>query len=129
MRGKFLFLAMLFILAACGSEPTNLIGEKTTMEVPEVVDMGEVAKGEMIEAEITIKNTGNVPLIIADIKGSCSCTVTEKPKDPIAPGESTSTIAKIDTKDFSGTIRKTVSITGNTKPSGHVVTIKAKVIN
>ncbi|SFT49494.1 Protein of unknown function [Lishizhenia tianjinensis] len=130
MKGKFLFLAMLFILASCGSENTSMIGEKTTMEVQEVVDMGDVARGEVIEAEISIKNTGDVPLIIADVKESCSCTVTDKPSDPIAPGESTSTVAKIDTKNFSpGTFTKTVTISGNTKPSGHTVLIKANVIN
>lgn len=63
MKGKFLFLAILFILTSCGSETTSIIGEKTTMEVQEVIDMGEVARGEVIEAEISIKNTGDVPLI------------------------------------------------------------------
>ncbi|MDX1446773.1 DUF1573 domain-containing protein [Lishizhenia sp.] len=129
MKGKFLFLAMLFIFASCGSESGSIIGEKTTMEVQEEIDMGDVARGEVIEAEISIKNTGDVPLIIADVKGSCSCTVTDKPSDPIAPGESTSTIAKIDTKNFTGNITKTVTISGNTKPSGHTVLIKAHVIN
>lgn len=118
------------LFSACSSSPSAAeIGQYTTMEVDPTVDAGTVAKGEVVETTITLKNTGDYPLIIADVKEACSCTVSEYPEEPIAPGETGTIKASIDTdRTGKGVINKPVTITANTRPSTTTVTITAKVI-
>lgn len=125
-----LAFSTVFLLFSCGGEDEAIIGEFTTMEVDKEYDAGTVAKGQLVKTEIKIKNTGSYPLVIADVKGACSCTVSSFEQDPISPGETTIVKAEIDTDSTGkGIISKTVSITANTRPSTTTVTIKAKVID
>jgi hypothetical protein len=78
----------------------------------EVHDFGTVKQNDLTECYFTITNTGDQPLILADVKGSCQCTVPEWPKSDIKPGET----AKIKVKYNSsrvGPFTKTVEITSN----------------
>ena len=52
-----------------------------------VWDFGTIQQGDTPEFTFTFRNTGNEPMIIANAKGSCGCTVPQWPKEPIAPGE------------------------------------------
>lgn len=127
---KALFIAAaLFIVSSCGSDEVA-IGNKTTMEVNESFDAGKVIKGEKITAKFTVKNTGSYPLVIADVKVACSCTLASKPEEPIAPGESAVIEAVVDTeKTGSGALTKAVTIVSNTTPSTRDVKINATVVN
>ena len=99
------------------------------MEVLTLFDAGEVMKGEVITAKFSIKNTGDYPLVIADVVGSCSCTVAEKPEEPIAPGESGDVLAYVNTDKLSaGPLNKSVRIVANTENSVTEVIVKANVI-
>lgn len=55
---------------------------------PKVFDFGEVWEGSPAKGELTIRNAGDEPLTLKSTS-SCGCTVTSKPKSPLAPGEST----------------------------------------
>lgn len=117
------------LLASCGGGTEYSVGEKTTMEINEIFDAGDVVKGEMITAEFTIKNTGDYPLVIGEVKGSCSCTVAEYPENPLAPGETGIISAHVDTdKVEAGLLNKSVRIVANTDPSIKQVLIKANVM-
>lgn len=126
-----LALVSILLWSCGGNEKTEMeIGQYTTIEVREVIDAGTVAKGATVHAEVKIKNTGDFPLYIANIKPACSCTVSEYDKSPIAPGETTVINAEIDTDATgSGVINKPINITANTKPAVTTVTLKAKVID
>ncbi len=128
---KLIFIALAFIAVTSCKENTDVsVGNKTTLEVNKVYDAGDVIKGEMVEAKFTVKNTGDYPLVFGEVKGSCSCTVTEAPDEPIAPGESAVIAANVDTeKTGAGAITKSVTIMANTDPSNTLVTIKANVLN
>lgn len=128
---KLIFIGLaLFILTSCGGNSDVEIGQKTTIDIEKVFDAGEVIKGEVINAKFKIKNTGDYPLVIAEVKGSCSCTVTDYPEDPLMPGESSEIIANVNTdKTGTGTITKSVRIVSNTVPSINQVIIKATVRN
>lgn len=120
----------ILILFGCGEEKSSIIGQKTSLEIKKEYNEGNVAKGEKVRTKIEVKNTGNYPLIIADVTGQCSCTVTDKPSDPIAPGKTGVIKSVIDTENFvAGAITKTISITANTEPSVTRVVIKANIIN
>ena len=128
---KLIFLASsILVLASCGGSDTVEIGNKTSMSVDLVYDAGDVMRGEMIDATLKIKNTGSYPLVIGEVKGSCSCTVAEKPEAPIAPGEEGIIKAHVTTKAASpGMLAKTVNILANTEPSRTEVVIKANILN
>lgn len=78
----------------------------------EVYDYGEVAYGGDGHHTFTFKNTGNEPLVLGEVKGSCSCTVPEWPKTPIAPGETGELRVKYNTNK-PGAINKSVTINSN----------------
>ncbi len=89
-------------------------------------DFGTISKGDNGSTEFTFKNTGKEPLIIANAQGSCGCTVPQWPKEPIAPGATSSIKVTYDTKRV-GAFTKTVTITSNAQTSSKIITIKGVV--
>jgi len=121
-----------FLLFSCGGNQQTeaQIGQYTTIEVEKVYNAGSVVKGEIVNAKIEIKNTGDYPLVIADIKPACNCTVSEYDREPIAPGETTIVKATLDTDATGkGLVNKPITISANTRPSTTTVTIQANVID
>lgn len=129
MKKIMMALSLGFVLFSCSSNDSVSVGNKTSIQVDEVIEKGDVMWGEDVKAVIKVKNTGDYPLILAEISGSCSCTVAEYPKDPIAPGEQVEIKAVVKTdKATAGPLVKDVRIVANTNPSLTTVLIKANVI-
>lgn len=129
---KLLFISLLTLfLASCGDQDlTADVGDRTTMEVKKVHNAGQVVKGEMIRAEFIVKNTGDKPLVIADVSPSCSCTVGDFTKDPIAPGKTGKIVASVDTDKISGSrVDKKVTVLANTTPRTHTLKIKGTIVS
>ncbi|MFM7387041.1 MAG: DUF1573 domain-containing protein, partial [Bacteroidota bacterium] len=81
-----------------------------------------------VPASFVVKNTGDAPLVISEVRPSCSCTVADKPSEPIAPGKSTTIVAKVETANVSAkSITKSVTLVTNTEGSTKVLLIKAKI--
>ncbi len=127
---RFLSLfSLIYILVSCNSDDKIEVGNKTTLEITKEFKAGNVILGEEIEAVFKLKNTGSYPLIIAEVKGSCSCTVADYPEDPIAPGETEEITATVRTDNAApGTLIKEVRVVANTEPSITVLSIRANVI-
>ncbi len=122
-----MFIGLSFI--SCSGNSVVEIGQKTEIIVNPVFDAGKVLHGEEIVATFNVENIGSYPLIIAEVKGSCSCTVAEKPEEPIQPGKSGKIKATVKTDNVSdGKISKEVRIVANTEPSITVMKIIAEVI-
>lgn len=78
----------------------------------ETIDYGTVKKSEDNGIRIfEFTNTGDAPLIIADVKSSCGCTVPQKPKEPIMPGKTGEIQVKYNMNP--GAINKTVTVESN----------------
>lgn len=121
-------LSIAILLFSCSQNSEIEIGQKTSMDVKRMFNAGKVLLGEEIEANFTVKNSGDYPLVIAEVKGSCSCTVAEKPEEPIAPGETAVIKATVKTENASvGKLSKEVRIIANTEPSLTVLKINAEV--
>ena len=131
MKNKcILFIGLALFAQSCKDTSKVEVGNKTTMKVNLVYDAGNVVKGEVIDAKFVLKNTGKYPLVIGDAKGSCSCTVAEKPEKPIAPGEEAEIKAHVTTNNASaGNINKSINIVANTEPSVTQVIVKANILN
>ena len=126
---KILIAVIGLALVGCGSKSEKLeMGNKTTLSVNQEFNAGKVLLGEEIEASFLVKNTGKYPLIIAEVKGSCSCTVADYPEEPIEPGESEEITATVRTDNAAvGALTKEVRVTANTEPSLTILQIKANV--
>ena len=130
---KFKLPILLFsivFLFSCKSDANKAqVGQKTTIKVNEVYDGGTVIKGEKITAKFNVTNTGKYPLVISEVKGSCSCTIASKPTKPIKPGESKIITAEVKTEKKSvGKLAQSVRMVANTVPSMTVLRIKANVV-
>ena len=125
-----LFFSLVFLFS-CKSDVNKLqIGQKTTIKVNEVHDGGTIIKGEKITAKFNVTNTGKYPLVISEVKGSCSCTIASKPTKPIKPGESKIITAEVKTeKKKVGKLTQSVRMVANTVPSVTVLRITANVVS
>ncbi len=113
--------------AATGAAPKVTIAKDN-------VNVGTVAKGEVIEHDFILKNDGAADLHVTDVKPACGCTVSKFDK-VIPPGKEGKVHLTVDTKAFSGAISKsaviltddpatpqmTVFIQANVKPFVEVV--------
>ena len=122
-------LSIAFLLTSCEDNSDIVVGNMTTLEINTEFDAGDVMKGEVVTAKFRLKNTGKYPLVIGEVKGSCSCTVAESPEEPILPGDEGEILAYVNTdKVQAGPLHKSVRIVSNTEPSITEVIIKANVI-
>lgn len=78
----------------------------------ETHDFGDIAHQGNGNYTFTVKNTGNQPLIIDQVKPSCSCSVSDWNKEPIPPGETTEIKVKYDTNRV-GPINKSFTVISN----------------
>lgn len=78
-------------------------------------DLGKAKEGQVIEITWRFKNTGNKPLVFAEVHPGCGCTVADKPEEPIAPGEEGAIKARFDTEGHPGMNDKKVFVKANNK--------------
>jgi hypothetical protein len=88
----------------CGSARAGLKWEQTSMELhPGATEKTAVA-------HFKYENTGDKPVHFSSVKGSCSCTVAQPPKNDVAPGEKGEIVATFTIGDRTGTQTKTVTV-------------------
>jgi hypothetical protein len=90
-------------------------------------DFGTVDEGEIVKHLYKFKNTGDVPLIISNCKGSCGCTVPTWPKEPVPPGGTGEIKVEFNSKGKPSAQRKQVTVTANTTPTETFLVIKGEV--
>jgi len=100
------------------------------VSVPETVrQMGIFHQDETIKYDFVIRNEGDAPLKIADVKASCSCTVAEFDKE-IAPGKLGRIHTKINVSGFEGPISKNITVLTNDADKPELtLTIRATVVS
>lgn len=144
MKKSILILAMLsaFVFTSCKENAADKVNDDNVANATErdanagkfpvmqfaenVFDFGTIDQGTNVEHVFKFTNTGNAPLVIADAKSSCGCTVPSYTKKPIEVGEEGELLVK-----FNGSgknqISKTVNITVNTAAGKETLIIKAFV--
>ena len=92
----------------------------------ELIDYGKIAKNSEGKRVFKFTNIGKSPLIITEIKTSCDCTVPEKPKTPIMPGQKGEITVSYDTSKTGG-FSKMITIFSNAKIERKTLKIKGNV--
>lgn len=83
-RGVLCLVAMLLGVGLYAQEPRGADIEFTT----NVVDLGELSRNDdKSYVRLSFLNTGDVPLVVTEVRTSCSCTTIKHDRKPIAPGE------------------------------------------
>lgn len=121
----YISIVLIIIFSAVFSQETKhypiMTFEQTT------IDYGKVTSESNARRFFKFTNTGNAPLIIKKVKGSCGCVVLNFPKKPIMPNE-TGEIEIVYNVLKIGRISRTVTITANTKKPTTVLKIKGRVL-
>ena len=72
-------------------------------------------QGEDVMHSFYFVNSGDAPLVLTEVKGSCGCTGVEYPKQPILPGEKGKIDAEVSTasKSVGRTFKVRVYVSSN----------------
>jgi hypothetical protein len=76
-------------------------------------DWGSVAQGSKVTHDFTIKNSGDIDLVLQRIVPSCGCTAASLSSDRIPPGGQGMVRVELDTAGFSGSQQKMVRLFTN----------------
>lgn len=107
--------------------PAQGTARPKAVAVEPIKDLGMVPKGEKAAHEFTIRNDGDAPLQIQEVKAACGCTVADYDK-VIAPGQTGKVRMSVDTATFSGPIAKGVTVFTNDPATPQMeLTVRATV--
>ena len=111
-RFTFLTTALMVVIVG-GAVSTAIAADGPKMVVPEKIkDLGKVAQGDVLNVEFEIINEGDEPLEIKAVRPTCGCTVADFDRE-IAPGKTGYVKARLETRDFTGPISKSILIMTN----------------
>jgi len=100
----------LMILCALGSaegQPKLEISEGAKFS------LGKIYRGEVVERTLTLKNTGTDTLEVRRVDATCGCTGTVVSSRSIPAGSTGSLRITFNSKNFSGQVHKSVTISSN----------------
>ncbi|WP_297985113.1 DUF1573 domain-containing protein [uncultured Chryseobacterium sp.] len=118
---KKLFAAFAIVGFAAVASAQTISFDKTTYEY------GTVKTGSEGHRYFTVKNTGDKPLILSEVKASCGCTTPEWSKEPIMPGKTAKIKVGYNTQ-INGEFQKSIDVYSNDPVNGRsVIFIKGKV--
>lgn len=90
-------------------------------------EFGEIKQKLPVSYEFEFTNNGKAPLIIAEVEGSCGCTVTEYSEDPILPGKQGKIKATFDATAL-GKFHKSIKVTANVEGGPEYLYLQGTVV-
>ena len=91
-------------------------------------DFGDIERGKKVSHVFKFKNTGNAPLIIADVATSCGCTMPEYPREPIMPGQESQVKVTFNGEGWDR-FTKSVTLTVNTREGREILYITGNIVD
>lgn len=120
-------LALCCVLLVAASLLAQGAGKPKVVAVEPIKDLGFVPKGEKAAHEFVLRNDGDAPLQIQEVRAACGCTVADYDK-VIAPGQTGKVKMTVDTATFSGPIAKGVTVFTNDPATPQMeLTVRATV--
>lgn len=92
-----------------------------------VHDFGEIPKDKPVVAFFELTNTSDSPFVLTKVSGSCGCTATDYPEDPILPGETKKIKATFDAKE-PGTFVKSVTVFTSRESRPYILMLRGFVV-
>lgn len=121
MKQWLLGYILLLVAAPALAAPMISVGKP-------VHDFGTVTQGEKVDHLFVIKNRGDEPLSINQIRSSCGCTAATLSAKTLPPGKSGEVKVTFDSTNFSGQVTKTVNLDSNDpRNPSTVLTLQGKV--
>lgn len=122
-----LFFMLVVLGLAFGCTPRNP-DPQADWQTKEI-DLGLVKQGAEVTQAFAFTNVGTQPLLIREVKPSCSCTAVNWPRQPIGPGEKGEIQVRYKASAVStGVDLKHVTVMANTKPDFINLYVKAKIV-
>ncbi len=122
MRFMLWFLMMTCLIALPVSAQTGkLVIEDTTFTFE------PIREGDQAEHIFSLRNEGNAPLRITEVRPACGCTTPEWTRKPVAPGETGSIKATFDSKGRPGPFRKSILVLTDGEPEQLTLYIQGQV--
>ena len=125
MKRIFFIVAMvsIAILSKAQQVGPNISWEATTYSFGDVKE-----EGGKVTHKYTFTNTGNAPLVIANVRPSCGCTSSDYTKEPIPAGGKGYVSASFDPKRRVGKNSKSITVTTNTTPPSTILRFTVNVL-
>jgi hypothetical protein len=123
---KYLFILITFLITvsfAIAQPKLEVIGGST-------IDWGKVpASKDPLKANLKLKNVGNQPLKISEVKPGCGCTTAPLDKKYLKPGEIATVNVGLSPGSAAGELIKGLTITSNDpKVPVKAITLKAYIL-
>jgi len=99
-------LATLLPAALAAQPKLQVVGDAT-------FSLGTVYRGDIVQRNVQLKNSGSDTLVIGNVEVSCGCTGTAVARDHIPPGGTGNLLIKFNSSNFTGEIHKSVTINSN----------------
>ncbi|MDR3272546.1 MAG: DUF1573 domain-containing protein [Flavobacteriaceae bacterium] len=107
---KKVLLGLTFVLGVSVFTQAQKI---TLIDYPDnTVDYGTILQGSDGKKVVAVKNTGDKPLIISEVRPTCGCTVASWTKEPIAPNKKGEIVITYNTSSVGG-FSKTINGASN----------------
>lgn len=96
-----------------------------------VIDLGELSQSDDKQiVRLAYTNTGDVPLVVTEVRTSCSCTTVKHSREKVMPGErGTMTITMEPAKVPEGSFYRVLSVYSTARSGVAHITLKAEIIN
>jgi len=92
-------------------------------------DFGRVREDNgMISHTFTFSNTGNLPLVLNNVRSTCGCTTPKWSREPIPPGEHGYLTVEFDPKNRFGSFHKTIQLQSTAINNNMFVTLMGNVL-
>lgn len=91
-------------------------------------DFGDIKQGDIVEHVFEFENTGNRPLILADVRTTCGCTAPSWPREPVLPGEKANITIKFNSRGKIGAQNKVITIMSNAVEQRSRISIETNVM-
>jgi uncharacterized cupredoxin-like copper-binding protein len=92
-------------------------------------DFGTINQGQKVDHLFAVKNRGDEPLTITQIRSSCGCTAATLSTKTIPPGKSGEVKVTFDSTNFADQVTKTVHLDSNDpRNPSTVLTMQGKIV-
>lgn len=91
-------------------------------------NFGTIKEGEVVEHVFKFKNSGDFPVVLAQVSASCGCTTPTYTSTPVKPGEFGEISVKFDSNGQIGQQQKIITIASNAEKPVTTVQLKGEVV-